>query len=376
MPATITSVTPDTAEPGTTGISIVGTGFVDDPSLSTIWFRFHGDSVWKAVAPVRVTFVSATELTFDIDEANTDGWTDGWHDIGVADFGDETPDAFLQSALRYEEGLMAVITDVKPSYGKAAGTITIIGTGFVDTPTLTEVYVRKTGETAWDMLPDASVAFVSATELTVTIALIDGWVGGLCDIGVADDAAGEPESELLGAVFFYTAGVFDPDAVIKGAPKEIYIAGVFMGHAHGNLDLEHEVETSDIEVNESLVPVRTIKVGESFGLSIPLAEVTLEHIKEVWGISAEIVNLTDGRRRLTFGGDATVLEKSVMLILPAASGKQFALTFYRCAILAAGTLSWGKDDQVDLPLEVTVLADTSRAIGDRVGRFEEYTLAE
>lgn len=375
MPATITSVTPDTATPGTTGISIIGTGFVDDPSLSTVWFRFHGTATWKAVAPVRVTYVSATELTFDIDEANTDGWTDGWHDIGVADYGDETPDDFLEKALRYEEGLVATITDVKPSYGKAAGTVSIIGTGFVDTPTLTEVYVRKTGEESWNMLPDTSVAFVSATELTVTILEIDGWVAGLCDIGVADDTGGEPESELLGAVFYYTAGVFDPDAVIKGAPEEIYIEGVFMGHAHGNLDLEHAVETSDIEVNESLVPVRTIKVGETFSLAIPLAEVTLEHIKEVWGISAEISDLGSGTRRLTFGGDAAVLEKSVMLILPASSGKQFALTFYRCAIIAAGTLTWGKDEQVDLPLQVTVLADTSRAIGDRVGRFEEYTVA-
>jgi hypothetical protein len=53
---------------------------------------------------------------------------------------------------------------------------------------------------------------------------------------------------------------------------------------------------------------------------------------------------------LTFGGDTAITEKSVMLVLPAGSGKKFALTFYRCAVLASGALSWSKEEQVDLPV--------------------------
>jgi len=271
----------------------------------------------------------------------------------------------------------AAITKVVSCFAKALDVLTITGTGFVDDPSLTKVWMRETGETVWEVVDPTRVAFVSDTEITVTIdaANTDTWNNGLNDIGVAAFAETAPESELLGCLYFYVAGTFAPDDVIKGALEELYIKGLFMGHTHGDLDIEHEVEQSDIEVDQELLPVRTVKVGESFSMSVPLAEVTLEHIKEVWGISAEVEEVATGVRRLTFGGDATVVEKEVLVIVPAGSGKRWAMTFYRCAITSPGTLTWSKDDQVDLGLQITVLADTSRAVGDRVGRFEEYAAA-
>ena len=268
--------------------------------------------------------------------------------------------------------MATTITDVKPSYGKAADAITVLGTGFIDTPTLTEILVRKHGTTPWTVVDPTRVAYVSATELTLTLHATEFPSGGMYDIGVADDGETTPDGYLASALFFYVAGVADPDAVIKGAPEAIYVEGRYMGHSHGGLDLEHEVETSDIETDQSLVPVRTVKVGETFSLAVPLAEVSLENLKDVWGISATIEDLGSGRRRLTFGGDTAITEKPVMVILPAGSGKKWAVTFYRCAIVAPGALSWNRDDQVDLPLQVTILADTSRAVGDQVGRVEEY----
>lgn len=271
---------------------------------------------------------------------------------------------------------MATITQVYPSYAKAGdSSIKIIGTGFQNAPNLTKVYHRKHGDATWEAVDPTRVTYVSETQLTIAIdaANTDGWSNGLNDVGVSDYGETTPDGSVAQALYFYTAGAFSPDDVIKGAVEEIYIDGLFMGHTHGSLDIEHGVETSEIEVDQSLLPVRTIKAGETFSLSVPLAEVTLEHIKEVWGISAEIEELGSGRRRLTFGGDTAIVEKPVMLILPAGSGKKFALTFYRTAVLAAGTLSWGKDEQVDLPIQLTVLADTSRPAGDQVGRWEEYT---
>jgi hypothetical protein len=269
---------------------------------------------------------------------------------------------------------MATITDVKPCYAKAGDTITIIGTDFADTPSETKVYHRKHGATTWENVDPTRVTYVSATELQVSIDAgnTDGWDNGLCDVGVSDSGESTPDDWLAQAIFFYTVGAFSPDDVIKGAVEELYVDGVFMGHTHGSLDIEHSVETSDIEVDQSLLPVRTIKAGETFSLSVPLAEVTLEHIREVWGISANIEDLGSGRRRLTFGGDTAITEKPAMLVLPAGSGNKFALTFYRCAVLASGTLSWSKEEQVDLPIQLTVLADTSRPAGDQVGRWEEY----
>lgn len=268
--------------------------------------------------------------------------------------------------------MATTISNAKPSYGKAADAISIIGTGFLDAGAKSVILCRKHGDTPWTVVDPTRVAYVSGTELTLTLSAVEFDDGGLWDIGVADFGETAPDAFLSQALFFYVAGAFSPDDVIKGAPDAIYIDGVFMGHAHGSLDLEHAVETSDIEVNESLTPVRTVKTGETFSLAVPLAEVTLEHFRDVWGVSAEITDLGNGRRRLTFGGDVDVIEKPVMVILPAGSGKKWAVTFYRCAIVAPGTLSWNRDDQVDLALNITILADTSRAIGDRVGRVEEY----
>ena len=268
--------------------------------------------------------------------------------------------------------MATTISDVKPSYGKAADAVTVVGTGFTDTPSESVILVRKHGDTAWTVVDPSRVAYESATEMTLTLHATEFDDGGMWDIGVADNGETTPDGFLEAALFFYVAGVYNPNAVIKGAPEAIYIDGAFMGHAHGNLEIEHQIETSDIEVNESLVPVRTIKVGETYSLSVPLGEVTLEHLKDVWGVSANIEDLGNGRRRLTFGGDTAIVEKPVMVILPAGSGKKWAVTFYRCAIVAPGTLSWGRDDQVDLPLQITILADTSRAVGDQVGRVEEY----
>lgn len=269
--------------------------------------------------------------------------------------------------------MAATIEDVKPSYGKEGDSITLIGTGFVDDPSLTVVFKRGHGESAWEEVAAANLTYVSATELTVAVAAEDSWDAGLNDIGVADYGGSEPEDSLDQAMFFYVAGASDPNAVIKGAPEALYVDGRYMGHSHGGMDIEHEVETSDIETDQSLVPVRTVKVGETYSLSIPLAEVTLENLKDVWGVSASIEDLGDGRRRLTFGGDVGLVEKPVMVVVPAGSGKKWAVTFYRCAIVAPGTLSWNRDDQVELPLRITILADTSRPAGDQVGRVEEYS---
>jgi len=269
----------------------------------------------------------------------------------------------------------ATITKIVPNYAKAGdATISITGTGFLGDATKSTVFHRKHGETAWENVDPTRVTFVSATELTIAIDAenLDGWIQGLEDVGVADYGDTTPDSSLPQALYFYVVGVSDPDAVIKGAPDALYVAGRYMGHSHGGLDLEHTIETDEVVTDQSLVPVRVVKSKEGFTISVPLAEVSLENIKDVWGLSATIEVLAGNRRLLTFGGDTALVNKEVMLVLPSATGKKWAVTFYRATVVAPGTMSWSKDDQVDLPLELTCLADTSRPVGDQVGRILEY----
>ena len=99
--ATITEVAPSYAKAGDSSITLTGTGFVDDPSLTEVYRRKHGETTWEAIDPARVTFSSATEITIAIDASNTDGWDNGLNDIGVADAGAGTPDAYLAQALLF-----------------------------------------------------------------------------------------------------------------------------------------------------------------------------------------------------------------------------------------------------------------------------------
>lgn len=263
----------------------------------------------------------------------------------------------------------ATITAVSPVNAKKTDTVTITGTEF-DTSTQenNKVWIGDVAAT--------SVNAASATKITCVVPDLDSGGGGLVDIGVANDGGSEAHDELVEGLYYFIAGLFAPLDVIRGAIHELYIDGLFMGHTHGPLELEHGVETADIEVEQSLLPVRQVKIGESFALNVPLAEVSLENIKEVWGASASIATVvsTAGTRRvLTFGGETTVEEKSVLIRVPAGSGKRFDITLYRCVVVAPGSMSWSRDAQVDLPLVITALADTSRVVNDQVGVFEEYT---
>lgn len=258
----------------------------------------------------------------------------------------------------------ATITAISPVNAKATDVVTITGTEF-DTSVQANNKVWIGGVAATGV--NASLA----TRMTCVVPA--GVTGGLNDVGVANAGAGAAQDTLADGLYFFVAGTFVPDDVIRGALHELFVDGLFMGHTHGPLELEHGVETADIEVEQSLLPVRQVKISESFAMNVPLAEVSLDNIKEVWGASATITTAPDGRRVLTFGGETTIEEKSVLLRVPAGSGKRFDITMYRCIVVAPGTMSWSRDAQVDLPLVITALADTSRDVGDRVGVFEEYT---
>jgi len=267
--------------------------------------------------------------------------------------------------------MAATITKLVRDHGKAADTITITGTGFTDAPTMSAVLVRKFGDTAWVAVNASRVAYTSGTVLVLTLHATEFDEGGFWDIGVADNAEVTPDDYLAQGLYFYATAADVPDNFIKGAPLAVYVDGAYVGQTHGGLNMSHPVETSDIESDQSLVPLRTIKIKEEFTVTVPLGEVSLENIKRIWGLSATI----SADRMLTFGGDTDLPIQEVMIFLPAGSSKEWSMQLYRCTITSPGDLNWNRDDQVDLPLQIKALADTSRTAGDQVGRIYEYTPA-
>ena len=272
--------------------------------------------------------------------------------------------------------MAATISSVVPAMAKAGdSTITITGSGFVESPE-PKVYHRKHGATEWEAVDATRVTYVSATVVTVAIddANTDDWDEGFNDVGVSVGGESAPEDDLAQALYFYVVGADDPDAVIVGPPDAIYIAGRYMGDLADAFEFSWEEEIRKIYTQHSTLPVKTYKGESTWQIQVPLAEVSLENIKDVLGSGASVEDLGSGRRRLTFGGGGSILTYSdVLVICPGSTGKKLAIGLYRCAISASGSVTFGKDENARLPLRIEVLADTSRAVDDQVGFFEEYT---
>jgi len=269
--------------------------------------------------------------------------------------------------------MATTITSVKPFFGKAGEAITAIGTGFVDSPE-SVVLCRKHGDAAWTVVDPSRVAYVSATELTLTLHATEFDGGGAYDIGVADNGETTPDAHLSSALFFYVAGLDDPDYVIVGAVDGVYVDGEYMGDIADQVSWDFTEEIKKIFTQHSNAPVKTFPGETTCELTVPLAEASLENFQKVLGAPA-IIDLGDGRRRLTFGGRSAITYNSILIITPGPTNKKYALAFYRANVGFGGALTIGKDENMKIPMKLTVLEDTSRAVGDRIGRFEEYAIS-
>jgi len=372
MALEITSIAPGYARAGDS-LTIAGTDFSESPSETEIYFRLSGES-WQQVDPSRVTYVSSTELTIAIDSENTDGWEEGWQDIGVCAYEGGSPTSYIEAVVHFfEEDHMATITDVKPRFGEAADSATIVGAGFVDAPSLSLVFVRPHGETTWTAVSASRIAYVSATELTLTLHATEFDEGGLWDVGVADAGDEAPDESLACALYFYTAGADNPDSVVVGPIDQVYIDGRYCGDLAEEVAWSVRQDMTKIFTQHSRAPVKAYPGEEEHEITLPLAEASMENLADLFG--TELQDLGDGRRRVTFGGQQTIVDRDLLLIAPGVEGKQCALGFYRCNIALSGSITFGKDGLAAVPLQVTALEDTSRAYGDRIGYFEEFTTA-
>lgn len=267
------------------------------------------------------------------------------------------------------------LTAVSPGVGKAGDVITLTGTEFAESPSATKVWRRDPGGT-WAQVNAARVVYKSATSIEVTLNASDSWTKGLQSIGVSASAGTEPSAILEECLLFFAAGTFNPDAVIKGALEELYLNGEFLGHTTDAFEIEHDTEESEVKVQQSRTPVRTVQVGETFTVNVPLGELSLENLKRAFGSKAAIQDLGGTRRRLSFGGGSEAITYGTLLaIVPAATGKKWAVGFYRVKASTSGAITWSLDDVTSLPLKITCLADTSRAADDQVGFVEEYAAA-
>ena len=153
--------------------------------------------------------------------------------------------------------MATTLSSVKPAFGALTGEITLIGTGFDTDASESVILCRKHGDTAWTVVDPARVAYVSATELTLTLNATEFTEGGFWDIGVADVSETTPDDYLESALYYYTAGADDPDAIVVGPVEEVYIDGRYAGDLADEVGWDVREEIVKIFTQHSRAPVKT-----------------------------------------------------------------------------------------------------------------------
>jgi hypothetical protein len=269
--------------------------------------------------------------------------------------------------------MATTISNVKAVAGKAGDTITVTGTGFLDGASESVILCRKHGDTAWTVIDPSRITYVAATSMTFVLNAAEFDEGGLWDIGVGDVSETTPDDYLESALYFYTAGTDNPDAVVVGPIQGVYLDGRYMGDLLEEVAWSVNQEVIKIFTQHSRAPVKTYPGTEEHEITIPLAEFSLENLADLF--NSTVTDLSGGRRRVTFGGSETLVDRDLLLIGPGVEGKANIIGFYRCNVGLSGSITFGKDSAASVPLKVTVLEDTSREYGDRLGYAEEYTVS-
>jgi uncharacterized repeat protein (TIGR03803 family) len=244
---TLTSLSPTSAVVGAAAQTLIltGTNFVASSTVT-----------YNAVAHA-ATFVNSTELTITL--STTDQATAGIYAVVVTNpapaGGTSTPSTFTVN------NPVPVITSLSPPSvlaGSGAQTLTINGTGFVSTPT-----VSYTG------FSDYTVTFVSSTQLTVALTSPDVAAAGTYSVTVTNPAPdGGPSSAA-------TFTVNNPAPVITSLSPPSVLAG--SGAQTLTINGTGFVNTSTPFVNTSTVSFNgstrttTYVIGPPAQLTIPLA---------------------------------------------------------------------------------------------------------
>ena len=267
------------------------------------------------------------------------------------------------------------LTSTKTKALKLGETLTLIGTNFADDPALTKVFRRASGASEWTAITAANVTFTSATAISITLAVADGWAGGLNDIGVCDSVGTTPVATLAQVVSFYTAATDDKTKRVAGAIIEAFVGGRKLGDFWDAQTLTKILEKNDFYSQHSTAPVITMVTKDGFELDLPLLQWSPENVALAFGSKSDLTPDADGHIHLTGGGESTIDDVCVMLHLPWCEGFEAWFGFYKAQVSSEGDITFDKENPSKLPLKLTALQDTSRAAGDQIWFLDIYPIS-
>lgn len=139
---------------------------------------------------------------------------------------------------------------------------------------------------------------------------------------------------------------------------------VDVGLTDGGLEVEYTSEEHEVYVDQHLGPVEAVTIKENMVLKINVAESSLANMAMACGYPTTAV--ADGV--FTFGDKSEIRDYKVVYANvkgPGPGTRKF--TIFRSKVKAVMAQKYMKDDLAFVPVEITVLADTTKSAAQRFG---------
>jgi hypothetical protein len=152
--------------------------------------------------------------------------------------------------------------------------------------------------------------------------------------------------------------------------QNLTYGGEDLGHTNGGCEFAYEPEYTDILVDlYGNTVVDKALTGEVVRVTVPLAEVTLDKLKNAIPTGTIVEDATSGKKKLTIGSTAgkrlSASAKELVLHpswLPAGD-KSFDIKLHKAVITSEVALPYRKDEQTVYEVEFTALIDETKEDG-------------
>lgn len=154
--------------------------------------------------------------------------------------------------------------------------------------------------------------------------------------------------------------------------QKLTFGSVELGHTDGGCEFAYEPEYTDIVVDAFGTTVADkVLTGEAVRVTVPLAEVTLEKLKNAIPTATLVTDASDpNKKKLTIGsapGKRLSAVAQKLTLHPAwlpESDKSFDITLHKAVIVSEVTLPYRVDEKTVYEVEFLALVDESKTDGN------------
>lgn len=183
-------------------------------------------------------------------------------------------------------------------------------------------------------------------------------------------------------IYYAPTGTANPDETSIDFAEAWGGAWVNAGYTTAALTMNLDVETFELEVQQSTSPVKGMKVRETLTFETVLAELTAAHMKLAMGSSSTVSTTAAGAgqkgyEEVGLGGEAYMPEYKFGFegyLLSAANAKLPVRIFvHRATFVLGGALEFSKSAAAGIPIRVQAWADTAQSEGQQLFVFQRVT---